>query len=101
MERIIGINEARTKLTSLIDSMAAGNAPVIITVNSEPRSVLINYGEYRRLKETEKEFKRLTLKMAIEKVRSKAGEAGLNEGDVKSEIEVIRDSEFLRSVSQG
>jgi|AGTN01.1.fsa_nt_gi prevent-host-death family protein len=46
METIIGINEARPRLSALIDS----DRPVIITVNSEPKSVLVNYAEYLRLK---------------------------------------------------
>lgn len=91
MERIIGINDARPKLTSLIESLASGATPVIITVNSEPKSVLINYEEYCRLREAEKGYKRLTLKLAIEKARAKAKNSGLTEEDVLKEIRAVRD----------
>ena len=42
MEKIIGINEARPKLSSIIETL---DKPIIITVNSEPKSVLIRYDE--------------------------------------------------------
>jgi prevent-host-death family protein len=90
MERIMGINEARPKLTAIIESLADGAEPIIITVNSEPRSVLIDYEEYRRLQDSEKEYKKLSLKLALEKIRSKAGEAGLTESDVSAELKTVR-----------
>lgn len=92
MERIVGINEARPKLTHLIDSLMEGAEPVIITVNSEPRSVLINYEEYRRLQEAEKEYKKLSLKLAIEKIRENSKKSGLTEDDVMNEVRAARNS---------
>ncbi|MFZ5652537.1 MAG: type II toxin-antitoxin system prevent-host-death family antitoxin [Bacillota bacterium] len=97
MERIIGINDARPKLTHLIDSLMEGAEPVIITVNSEPKSVLISYEEYRRLQETEKEYKKLSLKLAIEKIRAKARESGLTEEDVMNEVRAVRNSKRGKS----
>ncbi|MCL6479790.1 MAG: type II toxin-antitoxin system Phd/YefM family antitoxin [Peptococcaceae bacterium] len=91
MERIIGINDARPKLTSLIESLADGARPVILTINSEPKSVLLNYDEYRRLREAEKECKRLALKLALEKIRSKARELNITENDVLEEVRTVRD----------
>ncbi|OPX88189.1 MAG: hypothetical protein A4E53_02135 [Pelotomaculum sp. PtaB.Bin104] len=90
MERIIGINDARPKLTSLIESLAGGASPVILTVNSEPKSVLLNYEEYRRLREVEKECKRLALKLAIKKARSSAKKANITEQDVLEEVQAVR-----------
>lgn len=90
MERIMGINDARPKLTAIIESLAEGADPVIITVNSEPKSVLIDYEEYRRLQDSEKQYKKLSLKMALEKIRKKAGEEGLTEDDVAVEIKAVR-----------
>lgn len=83
MERIIGINEARPKLSSIIEVL---DKPVIITVNSEPKSVLLRYDEYIRLSKAEKENKRLSLKLALEKTRSQASEAEFTEDDVFKEI---------------
>lgn len=90
MERIVGINDARPKLTALIESLTEGAAPVIITVNSEPRSVLIDYEEYRRLQDSAKEYKKLSLKLTLEKIRGKAKESGLTEEDVTGELQAAR-----------
>lgn len=90
MENIIGINDARPKLTSLIESLANGANPVILTVNSEPKSVLLNYEEYRRLREAEKECKRLALKLALEKARANARAVAITENDVLEEVRAVR-----------
>ncbi|MFZ5597544.1 MAG: type II toxin-antitoxin system Phd/YefM family antitoxin [Bacillota bacterium] len=90
MERIMGINDARPKLTAIIESLKSGEAPVIITVNSEPRSVLIDYDEYCRLLASEKEHKRLSLKLTLEKIRSRANETGLTEKDINIELKAVR-----------
>ncbi|OIQ61612.1 hypothetisches protein [Moorella thermoacetica] len=42
MERIAGINEVRPKLTSFIESLK-NDPPVVITINSEPKAVLLDY----------------------------------------------------------
>jgi len=52
--------------------------------------VLLNYDEYRRLRETEKECKRLALKLALEKIRYNAKEADITEQDVLEEVQVVR-----------
>ncbi|TDA69851.1 MAG: type II toxin-antitoxin system Phd/YefM family antitoxin [Clostridia bacterium] len=90
MERIAGINEARPKLTQLINSVAADKSAVIITVNSEPKAVLIDYEEYRSLKQTRDESKRLSIKLALADLRSRAAAAGITEEDVAREIKAYR-----------
>lgn len=87
MEKIIGINEARPKLSNIIEGL---DNPVIITVNSEPKSVLLRYDEYIRLAKAEKENKRLSLKLALEKARRQAEEAELTEADVLKEVADFR-----------
>ncbi len=86
METIIGINEARPRLSSLIDS----DKPVIITVNSEPKIVLVNYEEYLRLKKADKYNKQLILKSSLDKFRAGAKESGLTEKDIEDEIKAFR-----------
>lgn len=83
MEKIIGINEARPKLSSIIETL---DKPIIITVNSEPKSVLIRYDDYLRLSKLEQENKRLALKLALEKVRILGKDAGITEADISKEI---------------
>lgn len=83
MEKIIGINDARLKLSSIVEVL---DKPVIITINSEPRSVLLRYDEYLRLAKAEKENKRLALKLAVEKIRAQAAAENITEEDVSKEI---------------
>jgi antitoxin YefM len=90
VERIIGINEARPRLTSIIESLTLGAEPVILTVNSEPKSVLLNYEEYCRLRKIEKDCKRLALQLALEKIRSSAGKAEITEENVLEEVRFVR-----------
>lgn len=89
METIIGIHEARPKLSSLIDS----EKPVIITVNSEPKSVLVKYEEYIRLKQADKYSKQITLKQTIDIIRNRAKKEGLLEDDIAGEIDAVRSGE--------
>jgi len=90
VENIVGINEVRPKLTFLLEALGEGDAPYIITVKSEPKGVLISYDEYRRLRQVEQEQKRLSLTLAMERIRTKAQAAGLKEADVALEIEEDR-----------
>ncbi len=90
MEKIIGINEARPKLTSLISLINEGQEPYIITVNSEPKAVLLTYEEYRQLKEAGEREKKMLLKLTLEKVREKASEVGITHEDIEKEIAEAR-----------
>lgn len=96
MEKIIGINDARQKLSSIVEVL---DKPVIITINSEPRSVLMRYDEYLRLAKAEKENKRLALKLAVEKARAQATVGDITEADVSEEIMNYRTTptDFLRN----
>ncbi|MDQ7792146.1 MAG: type II toxin-antitoxin system prevent-host-death family antitoxin [Desulforudis sp.] len=90
MENIVGINEVRPKLTFLLEALGQGDAPYIITIKSEPRGVLLSYDEYRRLRQVEQEQKRLSLRLAMERIRTKALSLGLTETDIALEIEEDR-----------
>ncbi|MBF7084641.1 type II toxin-antitoxin system Phd/YefM family antitoxin [Desulfallas sp. Bu1-1] len=91
MEKIIGINEARPKLSSIIEAL---DKPIIITVNSEPKSVLMRYDEYLRLSKVEQENKRLALKLALEKLRGREKDTDISETDISKEIMNYRNSKM-------
>lgn len=97
MEKIIGINDARPKLTLLLESVNKGEEPVVITVNSEPRGVLISYRDYCRLSHMQKENKKLALQLAIEKMRGNSETAGINETDIAQEIKTVREQKRRES----
>ena len=93
MEKIIGINEARPKLSSIVDTL---DKPIIITVNSEPKSVLLRYDEYCRLSKIEDENKRLALKLVLERVRNQAKDEEISEKDISKEIAEYRSTKRSR-----
>ncbi|KYH32769.1 type II toxin-antitoxin system Phd/YefM family antitoxin [Neomoorella mulderi] len=90
MERIAGINEVRPKLTSFIESLK-NDSPVVITINSEPKAVLLDYEKYRFLQKTAEENKRLALKETLAKIRSRAATNGLTQADIEEEIKEYRE----------
>ncbi|APC07767.1 hypothetisches protein [Moorella thermoacetica] len=90
MERIAGINEVRPKLTSFIESLK-NDSPVVITINSEPKAVLLDYEKYRLLQKTAEENKRLALKASLAKIRARAATNGFTQADVEKEIKEYRE----------
>lgn len=82
METIIGIHEAGQKLSALI----ASGKSIIITVNSEPKSVLVTYEEYIRLKQADQYSRQMALKQRINIIRDRAKAEGLTEKDITGEI---------------
>ncbi len=49
VEKIIGINEARPKLTRLIEELEKGADPYIITARSKAKAVLMSMARYELL----------------------------------------------------
>lgn len=90
MENIIGVNEVRIKLSSLLKELAKKREPLIIASRSKPCAVLIDYEDYRGLVRSKEEQARIVLAQIIRKVREKAKAAGLTEKDVRKEIERAR-----------
>jgi prevent-host-death family protein len=90
MERVTGINDLRPKLSFYLDSVARGEPPVVITVNSEPKAVLIGCEEYQTLRRAEDESKRMALKLALANIRARAAAAGITEQEVEKEILAFR-----------
>jgi len=52
MTGIISISDARSKFPSLVDKVGEGLSRYLITVNSEPKAVLIGVEELESLEET-------------------------------------------------
>lgn len=90
MERILGINEVRPRLTRILDELEAGGEAVIITAKSQPRGVLLSFVEYRELKSLAGKIKEQWLEETLRRFRERGEAAGLTEDDVRGEIEVVR-----------
>ncbi|MBE3581644.1 MAG: type II toxin-antitoxin system prevent-host-death family antitoxin [Thermoanaerobacteraceae bacterium] len=76
--------------TSYIESLKDGS-PVIITINSEPKAVLMDYEKYRLLQKSAEENKRLALKAALADVRARAAMNNLTPADIEKEIKEYRE----------
>lgn len=90
MERILGVNEVRPRLTRLLAEIESGGEPVVIMAKSRPRGVLLGYAEYRSLKALAERAKREWLAEALARTRARGEAAGLTQEDVRREIEEVR-----------
>lgn len=90
MERIAGVNDLRPKLSYYLESVARGEPPVVITVNSEPKAVLVAADEYLALRRAGDDNKRMALKLALADIRCRATDGGIGEADVDKEIRAFR-----------
>ncbi|MBA2252732.1 MAG: type II toxin-antitoxin system Phd/YefM family antitoxin [Nitrospirales bacterium] len=52
MAKTLPLSEVKTRLPELITGVQEREEEVVVTKNGRPAAVLINYGEYERLKET-------------------------------------------------
>ncbi len=52
MAKILPISEVKTRLPELIAGVAEREEEIVVTRRGKPAAVLVNYNEYRRLKET-------------------------------------------------
>ena len=90
MENIIGVNEMRVKLSSVLKKLVSSKEPVIITSKSRPQAVLVDYDDYRNLVRSKEQQDRSVLARAVAKARAGAVAAGLTDEDVRQEIEKTR-----------
>jgi len=52
MAKILPISEVKTRLPELVAGVAEREEEIVVTRRGKPAAVLVNYNEYRRLKET-------------------------------------------------
>jgi prevent-host-death family protein len=84
MEKIVGVNELRPKLTQILNQLETGEDAFIVVSNSTPKAVLLRYEDYITLKEQSKERQRLALRLAFITIGARAED--LTETDVEQEI---------------
>ncbi|MGH2362602.1 MAG: type II toxin-antitoxin system Phd/YefM family antitoxin [bacterium] len=52
MSKTLPISEVKARLPELVTGVAEREEEVVVTRNGKPAAVLLNYAEYKRLKET-------------------------------------------------
>lgn len=74
MNKIIGVTELQRHFKRVIDEVAKGRVPYILTRGSRPEAVLVPYDEFLRYQELQERdilyrFDRLTARMAEQNAR--------------------------------
>lgn len=88
--RVMGIDEIRPRLGSVLDEVERSGEAVVITSRSKPRGVLISYDRYRNMSAAAERSQRAWLLATIERFQHRAASAGLTEEDARREIEAGR-----------
>jgi antitoxin YefM len=90
MERTIGVDKARTRLSRLAEEVAAEDEAVVLTRRGEALAVLVSPAEYDRLTETRRRVAQEALRARLAQVRQSVVDAGLDVSVVDDAITAAR-----------
>jgi prevent-host-death family protein len=93
MERTIGVDKARTRLSQLAEEVAADDEAVVLTRRGEALAVLVSPAEYDRLTETRRRIAQDELQARLAQVRQSVADAGLDVAVVDEAITAARAAE--------
>lgn len=68
---IVSTTELQRNIRSVLDKLNDSNESLIVVRDSKPKAVLMQYGEYKRLSNMEKEILKLKMEQLWEKMRLK------------------------------
>ncbi|MEW5762509.1 MAG: type II toxin-antitoxin system Phd/YefM family antitoxin [Bacillota bacterium] len=90
MENVVGVEEARRTLGRLIRRIVETGEQVIITRRAREKVVLMNYEEYKKLRELAAEVSAAKVSEALARIRTAVREAGLSAGVVDDALREVR-----------
>lgn len=93
MERMVGVEEARSRLGQLADEVSEADESVVLTRRGRAVAVLISAAEYRRLVDERRHRARAELQDRLAEVRHRIAEAGLDTSVVEEAIAAARRTE--------
>jgi antitoxin YefM len=93
MERTIGVDKARSKLSQLAEEVAADDEAVVLTRRGRAVAVLVSPAEYDRLTETRRRTAQEELRARLAEVRQSVADAGLDVSIVDEAITAARATE--------
>jgi prevent-host-death family protein len=93
MERTIGVDKARSKLSQLAEEVAADDEAVVLTLRGRAVAVLVSPAEYDRLTETRRRTAQEELRARLAEVRQSVADAGLDVSIVDEAITAARATE--------
>lgn len=90
MERTIGVDKARARLSQIADEIAADDEPVVLTRRGEVVAVLVSPAEYDRMVEIKRRTAQEALQARLAEVRKSVAAAGLDVTAVDEAITAAR-----------
>jgi prevent-host-death family protein len=93
MERTIGVDKARTRLSQLAEEAAAEDEAIVLTRRGEALAVLVSPAEYDRLTEMRRRIAQDELQARLAQVRQSVADAGLDVSVVDDAITAARATE--------
>ncbi|HWX87458.1 MAG TPA: type II toxin-antitoxin system Phd/YefM family antitoxin [Solirubrobacteraceae bacterium] len=93
MERTIGVDKARSKLSQLAEEVGADDEAVVLTRRGQAVAVLVSPAEYDRLTETRRRTAQEELRARLAEVRQSVADAGLDVSVVDEAITAARATE--------
>ncbi|MGH2354170.1 MAG: type II toxin-antitoxin system Phd/YefM family antitoxin [Chloroflexota bacterium] len=92
MARVIGVEEARTKLGQLAEDVSAGSEPVVLTKRGHLLAVLLSREAYDELAALRRERARSELRQRVGEIRQGVQSATLDPSAVDEAVEANRPS---------
>jgi antitoxin YefM len=90
MARVIGVEEARTRLGELAEGVAADKEPVVLTKRGRALAVLVSQDDYDTMAEWRRERARAELRQRLADIRQRVQSAGLDVSVVDEAIAAAR-----------
>lgn len=90
MERTIGVDRARARLSQIAEEIAADDEPVVLTRRGEAVAVLVSPAEYDRMVESKRRMAQEALQARLAEIRQNVAAAGLDVSAVDEAITAAR-----------
>lgn len=90
MENVVGVEEARRTLGRLIRRIVETGEEVVITRRAREKVVMMDYEEYKKLRELAAEASAAKVSEALVRIRTAVREAGLSAGVVDDALREVR-----------
>lgn len=89
-ERTLGVEEARAHLGDLIDGVAGGGEPIVLSRRGQRRAVLVSETDFAALKDLRRHEAQLELRESLAAIRQLVSQAGLDTAVVDEAVAAAR-----------
>lgn len=89
-EQTLGVEEARAHLGDLIDRVARGGEPIVLSRRGHRRAVLVSEADFAALKELRRREAQVELRESLAEIRQLVSHAGLDTAVVDEAVAAAR-----------